>query len=185
MPGAAERAQRAARDDALAAALRHGGLDSFLHDWYQLPLWVQLRSSPRFQAMLAQRRRGGDACQLATVLAAASPGRAPSLWQELPAAAAGGRLPPLLLVAGGEDAKFVGVAERLAAELRMTAGGPTQAAAPILQVEVVLVPGAGHAVHIERPVELLAALQQFCDDLARQQLQLRGVVAPLNRVSLP
>ena len=50
--------------------------------------------------MLQQRQRSGDARQLAAALAAASPGRAPSLWQELPDAAAAGALPPLLLVAG-------------------------------------------------------------------------------------
>ena len=160
----AARADRAARDDAFAAALRLGGLHPFVGHWYQLPMWEPLRASPRFPALLQQRQGRGDAEQLAAVLAAASPGRAPNAWRELQAAAAAGSLPPLLLVAGQEDAKFVGLAERLAASLapagsddNSSAGAAT--AAPAAQVA--LVPSCGHAVHIERPAELLALLQRF------------------------
>jgi isochorismate synthase/2-succinyl-5-enolpyruvyl-6-hydroxy-3-cyclohexene-1-carboxylate synthase/2-succinyl-6-hydroxy-2,4-cyclohexadiene-1-carboxylate synthase/O-succinylbenzoate synthase len=90
------------------------------------------------------------------VLAAASPGRAPSLWEELPAAAAAGALPPLLLVAGLEDPKFAGVAERLALLLV-----PVGSQGPV--ADAALLPGCGHAVHIERPLDLVAALQQFSE----------------------
>ena len=161
-PGLADlavRAERAASDDALAAALREGGLQRFVRHWYQLPMWAPLRGSPRFHALLQERQGSGDAQQLAAVLAAASPGRAPSVWRELQAAAAAGCLPPLLLVAGQEDGKFVGVAERLAASLAPAGDeeGPAGAAA----AQVAVVPGCGHAVHIERPAELLALLQRF------------------------
>lgn len=135
--------------------------------------------------MLQQRQAAGDAAALAAVLAAASPGRAPSLWLELEAAAAAGAVPPLLLVAGREDGKFVGIAEKLAARLAAAGTAATDAeeeegdwhagqlpagsgdsGSDALQgggasVEVALLPGCGHAPHIERPVELLAALQQF------------------------
>lgn len=107
--------------------------------------------------MLAQRRQAGDAEQLAAVLAAASPGRAPSLWGELPAAAAAGSLPPLLLVAGQQDGKFVGAAQKLAGLLAQGDAGDAGANT----ARVALVPGCGHAVHIECPVELLAVLQSF------------------------
>lgn len=143
-------------------------------------------SRHRFAAMLQQRQAAGDAAQLAAVLAAASPGRAPSVWQELEGAAAAGSLPPLLLVAGQADAKFVGIAEKLAGRLA-AAGSPSGSAdeedegdwhaaqLPLASgdsasdahmgggasVEVALLPGCGHAPHIERPVELLAALQRF------------------------
>lgn len=161
LPDPAARAQRAARDDALAAALRQGGLPAFLPGWYAQPLWAPLRRSPRFKAMLRQRQ-GGDERQLAAVLAAASPGRAPSLWQELPAAAAAGALPPLLLVAGAQDTKFAGVAQRLALALAPADGQGAVA-------EVALLPGCGHAVHVERPLDLLAALDRFCDAVERRQ----------------
>ena len=234
LPDPAARAARAARDDALAAALRRGGLPAFLHHWYELPMWAQLRASPRcapleaarcveqerlaccagasapgqrrcawliilprsmdakacplpspapvprFEAVLRQRLAGGDAAQLAAVLSAASPGRAPSVWRELEAAAGAGTLPPLLLVAGRADAKFVRAAEQLAARLAPAGGatsddeGDWHLAAPAADdvqaegggaapAEVAVLPGAGHAVHIERPAELLATLQRFLD----------------------
>lgn len=109
--------------------------------------------------MLAQRRQAGDVEQLAAVLAAASPGRAPSLWGELPAAAAAGSLPPLLLVAGQQDGKFVSVAEKLAGLLAQGSGDAGAA-------RVAQVPGCGHAVHVERPAELLALLQSFLGSCA-------------------
>ena len=135
--------------------------------------------------MLQRRQAAGDAAQLAAALAAASPGRAPSLWGELEAAAAAGALPPLLLVAGREDRKFAGIAEKLAGRLAAagTAAADTEeeegdwhaGQAPLgsgdggsdalqgggASVEVSLLPGCGHAPHIERPLELLAALQHF------------------------
>lgn len=221
LPDPAARAERAARDDALASALRLGGLPRFLDQWYQLPMWAPLLASPRcagagwaavgigwgpvrarqgpytrgspaelfpatararrFGAMLQQRQACGDAAQLAEVLSAASPGRAPSLWRELEEQAAAGTLPPLLLVAGQADAKFVGIAERLAARLAAAGGsadgeaeegdwqeasiagdgGSGEVGAAAAAAEVVLLPGCGHAVHIERPAELLAAMQRF------------------------
>jgi isochorismate synthase/2-succinyl-5-enolpyruvyl-6-hydroxy-3-cyclohexene-1-carboxylate synthase/2-succinyl-6-hydroxy-2,4-cyclohexadiene-1-carboxylate synthase/O-succinylbenzoate synthase len=130
-------------------------------------MWATLRASPRFQALLQQRQGSGDAQQLAAVLAAASPGRAPSVWRELQAAAAAGSLPRLLLVAGQEDGKFVGVAERLAASL--TPAGDKEGPAGAAAAKVALVPGCGHAVHIERPAELLQLLQRFssqCDSFS-------------------
>ncbi len=109
--------------------------------------------------MLAQRRQAGDKEHLVVVLAAASPGRAPSLWDELPAAAAAGSLPPLMLVAGQRDGKFVGVAEKLAGLLEPSSSNAEEVRARMARVE--LIPGCGHAVHIERPAELLALLQLF------------------------
>lgn len=136
--------------------------------------------------MLQQRRTGGDAQELAAVLAAASPGRTPCVVQELEAAAAAGVLPPLLLVAGQADAKFVGAAEKLAARLlpgdaptdyegdwhlsplASGDGGGQEADATVSgggppAVEVAVLPSCGHAAHIERPAELLTVLQRFFD----------------------
>lgn len=110
--------------------------------------------------MLAHRQHAGDARRLAAVLAAASPGRAPSLWHELPAAAAAGSLPPLLLVAGQQDSKFVAVSEKLAS-LLAPAGSDVGAEHARQAAQVALVPGCGHAVHIEQPLDLLLLLQHF------------------------
>lgn len=51
------RAERAARDDALAAALRDAGLPRFLDHWYRLPMWGPLRQHPRWGCALLDRTR--------------------------------------------------------------------------------------------------------------------------------
>ena len=178
-PGLADpdaRAERAARDDALAATLRGSeqcrvdgrpGLEAFVDRWYQLPMWDRLRASPRFGGILQQRRHATNAdrqCDLAAVLAASSPGRAPAVDKELAQLAAGGCLPPLLLVAGREDGKFVGIARSLAAQLAPLGSSSAASAGP-QRVTLATVPGAGHAVHIERPAELLDLLLQFSEEL--------------------
>jgi pimeloyl-ACP methyl ester carboxylesterase len=108
-----------------------------------------------------RRRRWSDAAHgalLARFLRTMSSGRAPSLWQEL--RAAGGQLPPLLVVAGEHDAKFRALAERTVEAA--TQGGCGQAA-------LAVVPGCGHAVHEERPLELMATLEAHLSRTDRQR----------------
>jgi pimeloyl-ACP methyl ester carboxylesterase len=54
----------------------------------------------------------------------------------------------VLLVAGERDAKFAGIAREMAAAI-----------GPAARVE--LVPGAGHAVHLERPAAAAALVEEF------------------------
>jgi isochorismate synthase/2-succinyl-5-enolpyruvyl-6-hydroxy-3-cyclohexene-1-carboxylate synthase/2-succinyl-6-hydroxy-2,4-cyclohexadiene-1-carboxylate synthase/O-succinylbenzoate synthase len=150
---AGPRAARAARDDGVAESLRRGGVQAFVRRWYQQPMWASLRAHPRFASVAAARaRQPGGAAALGAALSAMSPGRAPAVWAELEAAAAAGSLPPLLLVAGALDPKFVGVAERLEAALNARRAGAAHAAT---------LPGCGHAAHLERPLELLRLLADF------------------------
>ena len=90
-----------------------------------------------------RRAAGQDAEGLAAALAWGSVGRQPSLWEDLPFCRA-----EVLAVAGAEDAKYVALAEEMAA---------------VLAVEAEIVPGAGHAVHLERPAALVAVLQRHLE----------------------
>lgn len=126
--------------------------------------------------MLGQRQ-AGDARELSTALASMSPGRAPSLWAELRGqqlhgagtAGSGQGLPQLLLVAGEEDAKFVELGRKLCEAVNGTAAaGESEAAgsgssrsSSCARAELRVVPGCGHAVHVERPLELLSVLDAF------------------------
>ena len=140
---AAARAARAERDAALARALEEGGAEPFVAAWYQQPLFAPLRRSPGFATVLARRAAGQDAEGLAAALAWGSVGRQPSLWEDLPFCRA-----EVLAVAGAEDPKYVALAEEMAA---------------VLAVEAEVVPGAGHAVHLERPAALVAVLQRHLE----------------------
>lgn len=76
LEGAGVRAQRAARDGGLAAALLRGGLPAFLDTWYRLPLFAGLKRGWQLHQMLTRRREGGQSeAGLAAALAAGSSGR--------------------------------------------------------------------------------------------------------------
>ncbi len=149
----AGRAARAAADDALAATLERDGLDAFVTRWMARPLFASQRGLD--PAVLARERRlrlAQTAAGLAGVLRAFSVGRQASLWDALPAIAV-----PVLVVAGGDDDRYPALARAMAAALPAA--------------RLVLVPGAGHAVHLEEPVPFWSAVCAFLasgDDASRE-----------------
>ncbi|CAI5481758.1 unnamed protein product [Closterium sp. Yama58-4] len=82
---AAARASRAESDDSLAAVLTAGGLEQYVHSWYQQPLWASLRAHPCFQPMLARRFASSPS---------ASPASPPT----------DGASPPMVVFPGGTEA---------------------------------------------------------------------------------
>jgi 2-succinyl-6-hydroxy-2,4-cyclohexadiene-1-carboxylate synthase len=137
-PGLADAAERTARqrsDEALADRIEQIGVAAFAAEWAALPLWEGQPERVRAAANADRLRNtpGG----LAAALRGLGTGALPSLWDRL------GELPmPVTLVAGDRDAKFREIAERMAERLR--------------DARIELIPGAGHAAHLERP-ELVAA----------------------------
>ena len=140
-----ERRERAERDASLARALEAGGIDCFTESWYRLPMFAPFVRSPLAPRALKRRRGRGNSAALAGALEGMSPGRAAPVWGR---ATRGGEL-PVLFLAGGLDTKFCRLAQAAAAE---EPGGAA---------EVETLPGAGHALHLELPVALAAALSRF------------------------
>jgi len=163
---------RADRDDAMAAALEKGGLAAFAGAWYRQGLFRALASHPRWRDGAIARRRckipnfesiefrdededddeDGVARDLARVLAAMSPGRQAVVTGDDLARIHRGAVGGLTLLAGDRDAKFIATARSMAADANASLerdedGGDG--------VEVVTVPGAGHAVHLEAPEGLV------------------------------
>jgi 2-succinyl-6-hydroxy-2,4-cyclohexadiene-1-carboxylate synthase len=135
---AAERAERAAADAALADRIESIGIEAFVREWAAQPLFAGM---PRGVAELAEEDRlRNTASGLAAALRGLGTGVMPPLWGRL------GELPmPVELVVGERDEKFRAVAARM------------EAALPSATLHVL--PGAGHAAHLEAPdavVELLA-----------------------------
>jgi len=126
---AAERARRREADEALAAEIERDGTAAFLERWLAQRLFAGMRPAADD---LAARRRNPPA-GLAAALRTLGTGAQEPLWVRL-----GELAVPVLLVAGEGDAKFAALAERMAAAI-----GPN--------ATVALVPGAGHAAHLERP----------------------------------
>ncbi len=129
LPDAAARRERRSVDAERAEALR-ADLRRFVEAWYDLPLFRTLTRTQR--ARMAERRAAGHPDGLAAALVGMSTGAQPDLWPRL-----AGLAVPTVALAGAEDEKFVGIAERMAR------------ASP--HVRALSVAGAGHNVHVERP----------------------------------
>jgi 2-succinyl-6-hydroxy-2,4-cyclohexadiene-1-carboxylate synthase len=141
-PGIADPGGRAARreaDEALAGRVERDGVAAFLDGWLAGPLFAALSEA----AAGREERLVNTAEGLAYALRRLGTGAQEPLWDRL-----GDLRPPVLLVAGERDRKFAGVAREMAAAI-----GPA--------ATVELVQGAGHAVHLERPVETAALVEAF------------------------
>lgn len=141
-PGIVDDATRGSRhgdDEALAQRLEREGVSAFIGWWLDQPLFSTL------DAVAAGRddRLTNTAGGLASSLRLAGTGSQQPLWDRLP-----GLAMPVLLVAGEHDAKFATLARQAAAAIGDNAA-------------VALIPGAGHACHLERPDAFCAVLAEF------------------------
>jgi 2-succinyl-6-hydroxy-2,4-cyclohexadiene-1-carboxylate synthase len=139
-PGVAddgERAERRRADEELAGEIERSSIEEFASRWAQSPVLAGL--PPAVLAAAHADRLRSTPAGLARALRGLGTGALPSLWDRL------GELPmPVTLVVGERDSKFRGVAAEMADR--------------IPAVEIVVVPGAGHAVHLESPEAIVSAL---------------------------
>ena len=153
-PGIEDDGERRARreaDRALALRVEADGIETFLGSWLSQPLFATL--SPA-QAGRAGRAAANTAAGLASSLRSAGTGSQGPLWDRLGELSA--RALPVLCVAGSLDAKYVAIAARMVGAI-----GPS---ATSLVVE-----GAGHACHLERPEQVGPALARFSEGQAHRQ----------------
>jgi 2-succinyl-6-hydroxy-2,4-cyclohexadiene-1-carboxylate synthase len=138
-----ERHERAAADIALAAAIERDGIAAFVERWEALPLWASQRAlSDSERARLRAQRRENHPRGLANSLRGAGAAAESSLASHLSALGM-----PALLVAGALDTKYVAIGQELERLLP--------------NARLAIIPDAGHAVHLERPVELAAVVMEF------------------------
>ena len=139
-PGIADALEREVReetDERLAKWIdRASSIEEVARRWEQTP--VLAGQPPKVAAFVHRDRLHNTPGGLARALRGLGTGALPSVWGRL-----GELQMPVVLVVGERDVKFIGTAERMADEIR--------------HARVVLVPGVGHAVHLEAP-EALAAL---------------------------
>ena len=134
-----ERAERRRRDEALAERIEASTIEEFVHSWEQQPV---LRGQPPAVAQAARRDRlRNQPAGLAAALRGLGTGAMDPLWSSL------GALPmPATVIVGERDGKFRKLGERMVAELP--------------DAELVVVPTAGHAVHLEAPALVAACLRE-------------------------
>lgn len=135
-----ERAVRRQRDEKLADSIERGGIEAFVEKWERIPLFATqtdaMRESLRAER-LAQRPRG-----LANSLRGMGTGVQPSLWGRLDELSM-----PVLLITGALDTKFTEIARK------MTDSIP--------KAQHIVIPDAGHTVHLEQPAAFQAAMLSF------------------------
>lgn len=134
-PGLADAAEREARrraDAELAERIEAIGIEAFADEWGAQPLFA---GQPRGVADQARTERlRNTPAGLAAALRGLGTGTMAPLWDRL-----GELAMPVTLVVGERDEKFRAIAQRMGIG------------------EIVVVPGAGHAAHLEHP-EVLAEL---------------------------
>ncbi|MBA0556334.1 hypothetical protein Golob_026444 [Gossypium lobatum] len=155
---------RRAKDDSKARSIVTHGLQLFLNTWYSGGLWKSLRSHPYFNHIVVRRSVHDDLQGLARVLSGLSPGRQPSLWEDLKHCKV-----PLMLVVGENDEKFIRVAQKMWHEI----GHDRDDAVSKLH-QMVVVPSCGHAVHLENPLPIIRLVRQFVTSLRSVKLQEKG-----------
>jgi 2-succinyl-6-hydroxy-2,4-cyclohexadiene-1-carboxylate synthase len=147
-PGIADAAERQARvvaDAALADSIEREGLAAFVERWENLPLFGSQAVLPEDRrTRLHSQRLHNNPLGLANSLRGMGAGRQASLWEQLASLQV-----PSLLIAGDLDAKY-----------RVLAG---QMAAILPNARAVIVPEAGHAVHLEQPQAFAKNVIEFLE----------------------
>jgi 2-succinyl-6-hydroxy-2,4-cyclohexadiene-1-carboxylate synthase len=139
-----ERAERRARDEALAARIRAEGVDWFVRWWLAQPMFAGLSPAIRFE----DERRRNTADGLARSLELAGTGTQRPLWSALPAIDT-----PVLVVAGEDDERYAAIGRRTAAAVGAGA-------------RATLVRGAGHSAHLEQPARFLDAIEPWLAEVS-------------------
>jgi 2-succinyl-6-hydroxy-2,4-cyclohexadiene-1-carboxylate synthase len=139
-----ERRERARADDELAAWMEDATIEEVVDRWERLPIFAT--QPPELVAGQRAGRVSHDPRQLAELLRSASPGRLEPLWDRLP--------PTLLAIAGELDERYAAIARRMG--------------------NAALVPGAGHAAHLEQPARVAALLREFLDEHLGDRVVIHG-----------
>jgi 2-succinyl-6-hydroxy-2,4-cyclohexadiene-1-carboxylate synthase len=135
---AAERARRRASDEALAAWMQSRPIAEVADRWGAQPLFAG--QPPQVAAAARADRLRNDPAGLAAALRGIGTGAMQPLWARL-----GELTMEVAVLAGERDERFAALARRLSAALPR--GAPT------------IVPGAGHALPLEAPRAVAAAIE--------------------------
>ncbi|MGH2458619.1 MAG: 2-succinyl-6-hydroxy-2,4-cyclohexadiene-1-carboxylate synthase [Chloroflexota bacterium] len=145
IPLATDRAARARSDSVLADLIEGEGIEAFVERWEQVPLFASQRGLPaEVRAALRCQRLRGNPLGLANSLRGIGAGDVEPLLDRLGQVSA-----PTLLIVGAFDEKYRALGREMAGRL------PTATLA--------VVPGAGHAVHLEQPDVFTKIVLEFLE----------------------
>jgi 2-succinyl-6-hydroxy-2,4-cyclohexadiene-1-carboxylate synthase len=137
-----EREARLAADQRLVEELERDGVEKFMDRWLSQRLFETL---PRDAAMIDDRVRRNTVQRLAHQLRALGQGAHEPLWDRLRELEM-----PVLVVSGQWDRVYTEIAEKMGAAIGANA-------------TVVVVEKTGHALHLERPTEVVELVAPWLD----------------------
>ena len=135
---ASDRALRTELDAQRADRVETIGVDAFLTEWLEAPMFASLPSDP---SGLAHRRRN-TALGLAHSLRTGGTGAQPAVWDRLADVGV-----PTLVLAGENDLKFTAIGRSMAEHLPLAT--------------FVTIPEAGHAAHTEQPAQVATTIADW------------------------
>lgn len=113
----------------------------FLNNWYNQPIFSNLRNHPGYQRMLESRLRNNP-LMIVKSLQFMGTGYQPSLWQEISE-----NQVPLLLMVGKHDEKFIRINMEMFDKIPLS--------------ELKIINKAGHNVHLENTFAFVESLREF------------------------
>jgi len=137
-----ERVLRIEDDEKLAERILETGIESFIDEWYNKPLFISVREKPELYEKLIDGKEINSARGLANSLRGFSTGRMSNHWGNL-----NKLLMPVLLITGENDKKFSRINNDMVKF--------------IADVEYVSVPSSGHIVHLEKAGDFIILLNSF------------------------
>lgn len=128
-----ERQQRRQWDQRLADKIVQNGVEAFVAEWEQIPLFASQYDLPaKTKANIQKERLAQSADGLSQSLIKMGTGTQPSWWGHLHLLNM-----PIILIVGSLDRKFIHINKKMAEEIH--------------QSKLIIVDDAGHAVHVEQP----------------------------------
>ena len=160
-PGIADPGERAARqasDDALADRILRNGVPAFVAEWEALPLFSsQARLPAAMREAQRAQRLANNPLGLANSLRGMGAGAQAPVWEALPLLTM-----PVVLLAGAEDEKYVGLARAMAERLP--------------GAQVIVAPDAGHTIHLEQAQVFRETVHRFLQVAGDQVVRSEGSV---------
>lgn len=138
-----ERNARKLADDKLANKISQEGITAFVDYWENIPMFTTQKSlSKETQQAIRQERLRQTENGLSQSLQFMGTGVQPSYWDKLASLSL-----PVLLIVGELDKKFVELNEKMVSLIK--------------DVEMITVPKAGHAVHLEKSNDFESIVSKF------------------------
>ncbi|AKP66481.1 2-succinyl-6-hydroxy-2,4-cyclohexadiene-1-carboxylate synthase [Companilactobacillus ginsenosidimutans] len=129
-----QRKLRREHDEKLAASLEQNGIEKFIENWENLPLFAtQKEVNPSSFEFMHNQRITQNPINVANSLRNMGTGKQPNYWHELSTL----RIPKVKIIVGSEDEKFLKIGHRLQTLISNSSE--------------IIVKNAGHNIHFEHP----------------------------------